>query len=71
MGHIQNKTFKNTNFKIPNELFKTCNGVAVVLIQNFIPDPANPFYKEYFANALAYGCGAAVVIGIATLLSLW
>ena len=51
--------------------FQTCNGVAVLLIQNYIPEIEDPHYRSYFSSALSYGCGAAVVIGLVTLLTLW
>ena len=42
---------------------KVCNGVAVVIIKKFVPDSNSPNYKDYFAEALSWGCGTAALLG--------
>jgi hypothetical protein len=51
-------------------MFKVCNGLAVVVIQKFVPDSESPFYSDYFANALSWGCGFSASLGILALVSI-
>ena len=50
-------------------MFKVCNGLAVVIIQKFVPDSGSPLYSDYFANALSWGCGLSALLGIIALVS--
>ena len=51
---------------------QVCNGVAVVLIQNFVPHYTDscPDCRNYFRSVLVWGSGAAAFMGLLALLSL-
>ncbi len=52
--------------------FQVCNGVAVILIQNFVPHFTDtcPDCRNYFRSVLVWGSGAAALLGLLALLSL-
>jgi hypothetical protein len=49
---------------------KVSCGVALMLIQNQMPDPAeeNP---QFFEFVLVYGCGGAAIFGLLVIVALW
>ena len=49
---------------------KVSCGVALMLIQNEMPDPAedDPYF---FQSVLVYGCGGAAVFGLLVVVLLW
>ena len=50
---------------------KTIGGLALMLIQNQMPDPVTEDNGEFFASIVAYGCGGTALFGIVIVLILW
>ena len=52
---------------------KVSNGLAVVLIQHFIPNDIDTciLCKNYYRDVIMYACGGASIIGILTAISLF
>ena len=52
---------------------KVSNGLAVVLIQHFIPSDIDSciLCKNYYRDVIMYACGGASLIGILTAISLF
>ena len=51
---------------------QVCNGVAVVLIQNFVPHFTDscPDCRNYFQSVIVWGSGSAALLGLVAIISL-
>ena len=58
-------------FGILSLVERPVGGVALMLIQNQMPDPVTEDNGKFFASIVAYGCGGTALFGISIVLIVW